>query len=133
MTKLIWALIVAVVVFIGYRLYVSWEKAKGGGDDGKPHAPASVTPDSLTGLPPQLEPAYRAAKERGATAFRTWFNANESKLGDPRKAWIELELCRAMTRENPAEAKNIFTRVKSRVPPASPVWPKVKELEKTFE
>lgn len=133
MTKLIWALIVVVVAFLGYRLYVSWEKAKGGGDEAKPQAPASLSPDSLPGLPPQLEPAYRAAKEKGVTAFRTWFNANEAKLSDPRKAWIELELCVATTRENPAEAKKLFARVKSRVPPSSPVWPRIKELEKTYE
>jgi hypothetical protein len=133
MTKLIWVLIFAAVAFIGYRLYLTWEKAKGGEDPKTVTAPASVSPESLAGLPSQLDSTYRAAKERGVTTFRAWFNANESKLSDPRKAWIELELCLAMTRDNPAEAKKIYARVKSRVPPSSPVWPKVKELEKTFE
>jgi hypothetical protein len=133
MTKLIWALIVAVVVFVGYRLYVSWEQAKAG-DAAKPApAAASISPESLAGLPTPLELGYRAAKDKGLATFRAWFNANESKLGDPRKAWIELELCVALTRENPAEARKIFARVKSRTPPSSPVWPRVKELEKTYE
>jgi hypothetical protein len=133
MTKLIWALIAVAVAFVGYRLFLSWEKAKGVEEPKAVTAPASVSPESLTGLPSQLEPAYRAAKEKGATTFRAWFNANEAKLSDPRKAWIELELCVAMTRENPAEAKIIFARVKARVPPSSPVWPRMKELEKIFE
>lgn len=133
MTKLIWALIFLAVAFVGYRLYVHWEKIKAG-EEAKPAAAvASVSPESLAGLPGPLEPGYRAAKEKGPAAFRAWFNANEKQIADPRRAWLELELCVAMTRENPAEAKKIYARVKSRLPPSSPVWPRMKELEKAYE
>jgi len=52
---------------------------------------------------------------------------------DPRKAWIELDFCVAVAREDPAEARRVFAAVKERIGPASPVWPRMKELEKTYE
>jgi len=134
MTKAIWVLIFLVVGYIGYLLFLQWDKARLEHETGKRAEDAAVVVgESLAGMPAHLEHGLTAAKERGATAFQTWFKANERMLADPRKAWIELELCVAMTRQNPAEAKRIFASVKSRVPPSSPVWSRVKELEKTFE
>ena len=133
MTKAIWVLIILVVGYIGYLLFQQWDKARLEHEGHKKdEAAAIVSGDSLPGLPYQLEQSLRTAKENGATAFQTWFKANEHNLADPRKAWIELELCVAMTRANPAEAKRIYAAVKGRVPPTSPVYAKVKELEKTF-
>lgn len=134
MTKAIWVLIIAVLAYVGYLLFLQWEKAQGErAQQGAGAATAAATGDSLPGMPPHLESTYRSAKERGATAFQTWFNTNEKQIADPRKAWIELELCVVMSRSNPAEARKIFANVKGRVPPSSPVWPRIKELEKTFE
>ena len=134
MTKSIGVLIVLVVVFFGYRFYLYWDKIRDEHDRQKRvEAAANVSPESLPGMPYQLDPSLRAAREKGPVAFRTWFNTYERQLADPRRAWIELDLCVALARENPAEAKRIFAGVKGRVPPASPVWPKMKELEKTFE
>ena len=132
--KAIWVLIILVVGYGGYMLFQQWDQARLE-HDGKKKAEAAavVTGESLQGMPYQYEPALRSAKDKGPVAFRAWFAANEKILADPRKAWIELELCVAMSRENPAEAKKIFTSVKSRVPPSSPAWSKMKELEKTFE
>ncbi len=133
-TKAIWALIIVAAGYVAYLLFQQWDQARLEHDTGKKAETATaVTGESLAGMPSQLEHGLRAAKERGAVAFQTWFKANERLLADPRKAWIELELCVAMTRENPAEAKRIFARVKSRVPPSSPVWSRVKELERVFE
>lgn len=133
MTKAIWVLIILVVGYIGYLLFQQWDKARLEHAGQKPEqAAALATGDSLAGMPYQLDAGYRAAKASGAANFRTWFNTNEKLLADPRKAWIELELCVAMTRDNPAEAKKIYAAVKGRVPPSSPVYGKVKELEKTF-
>ena len=134
MTKVIWILIIAVAGYIGYKLFQQWDQARLEHDGKKKEeASAVVSGESLQGMPFQLEPALRSAKDKGAVAFQSWFTTNEKSLTDPRKAWIELELCVAMSRENPSEAKKIFARVKSRVPPSSPVWPKMKDLEKTFE
>jgi len=133
MTRVIWALIIAAVAFVGYRVYLHWAKIQ---EERAGHTPApvvSVTGDSLPGMPASLESGCRAAKDKSASAFRTWFKANEAQIADPRKAWIELDLCVAIRRDNPAEAKEIFARVKKRLPPSSPVWPRMKELEKAFQ
>ena len=134
MTKSIGVLIILAVVYLGYLLFQQWDKAQLEHDNARKLAAAKVfTPESLPGMPYQLDPSLRAAREKGPAAFRAWFNTYGGQLADPRKAWIELDLCVALARENPAEAKRIFAGVKGRVPPASPVWPKMKELEKTFE
>jgi hypothetical protein len=133
MTKAIWALIILVVGYLAYLLFLQWQKAESDHAARRTEEVAAVVNgDSLPGMPYQLDPAYRAAKSRGAAAFQAWFVANERQLADPRKAWIQWELCVAMTRENPSEARKIYADLQSRVPPSSPVWPKVKELEKTF-
>lgn len=134
MTKLIAVLIILAVGYLGYLVFQQWDKARTEHDNARQQAvTAVVTPESLPGMSYQLDQSLRAAREKGPAAFRAWFNTYERQLADPRKAWIELDLCVALARENPAEAKRIFAGVKGRVPPASPVWPKMKELEKTFE
>jgi hypothetical protein len=133
MTKLIWALIIAAVAFVGYRVYLHWTKIheeRGG----KVEAPiVAVSGDSLPGMPAHLDAACRAARDKSPAAFRAWFAANEKLLSDPRKAWIELDLCVAIRRDSPAEAREIFARVKKRVAPSSPVFPRIKDLERAFQ
>ncbi len=134
MTKAIWILIILVAAYVAYLLFQQWDKARFEHEGQKKvEAAAAIAGESLPGMRQELETALRTAKDKGPVAFRAWFTANEKLLADPRKAWIELELCVAMSRENPAEAKKIFAAVKKRVPPSSPVWPKMKEMEKTFE
>ena len=134
MTKAIWVLIIVVVGYIAYALFQQWDQVRLDREtQRKSAASAVVQGDSLPGMPYQLDQSLRSAKDHGPVAFRTWFSTNEKLLADPRKAWIELELCVVMSRESPAEARKIFANVRARVPPSSPVWSKVKELEKTFE
>jgi hypothetical protein len=133
MTRVIWALIIAVVVFIGYRFYLYWESFQEEHDRQKSAPVMNVSPESLPGMPEQLQAGFHAAKSKSPAAFSAWFKANESELTDPSKAWVELDLCIAIRRDNPVEAKAIFARVKKRIPPSSPVWPRMKELENAFE
>ena len=65
--------------------------------------------------------------------MRAWLKANAQSVEDPRRAWLELDFCVAVAREDPAEARRVFAQVKERIGPASPVWPRMKELEKTYE
>jgi hypothetical protein len=133
MTKLIWALIIAAVAFVGYRVYLHWAKIQEERGGKAEAAVVAVSGDSLPGMPAHLDASCRAAQDKSPAAFRAWFNANEKSLSDPRKAWIELDLCVAIRRDSPSEAREIFARVKKRVAPSSPVWPRMKELEKAFQ
>ncbi len=134
MTKAIWILIFLVVGYLGFVAVKKWnetQNAQAEAGDAPAHT-AVISGDKLPGMPHQLESSYQAAKTKGSKTFQAWFAANERLISDPRKAWIELELCAALFRENPAEARKIYNRVKERVPPTSPVWPRVQELAATF-
>jgi hypothetical protein len=138
MTKLIAIFFVAVALFVGYRLFVYWDHVKNEEDLAKKReAAAAVVPEQLPGIPPQIQPqienSLRAAQAQGVAAMRAWLKAYGATVRDPRKAWIDLDFCVMISRDNPAEARQIFADVKARTPESSPVWPRIKSLEKTYE
>ena len=134
MTKLIGALIIIAVLYGGWELFLYWEKVKNEEDTKqKQDAAAMVMGDQLPGLSPKLEPTLQAARKQGAAGLKNWLKTYGQSVEDPRKAWIELDYCVAVAREDPAEARRVFAAVKERIGPASPVWPRMKQLEKTYE
>jgi hypothetical protein len=134
MTKLIAAAIIILVLYGGVQLFFYWEKVRDEEKIAQKQAASStVDPHSLPGMPQQMENALTAAQNQGAAGLRTFLKANARILQDPRKAWIELDYCLALSREDPSEAKRLFAEVKGRTPPSSPVWPRIKQLEKTYE
>jgi hypothetical protein len=133
MTKLISVLIVIVVIFCGYQLFLKWEAVQKEEEMKKKEAAAVLNPAHLPGMPVQLEQSYQQVSQQGTAAMRTWLKTYESVLQDPRKAWIELDLCVALTREDPSEARRIFKAVKERTPADSPIQPRIKQLEKSYE
>ena len=134
MSKLIAAVIIIAVLYGGWELFLYWEKVKNEeATQQKQAAAATVMGDQLPGLPYQLEPSLQAARKQGAAGLRNWLKANAQSVEDPRRAWIELDFCVAVAREDTAEARRVFAQVKERLGPASPVWPRMKELEKTYE
>src|ERR1043166_8744504 len=106
MTKLIAALIIVIVLYGGWQLFFYWDKVKN---------------------------EEEAAQKEGVTGMRNWFKMYGHIVQDPRKAWVELDYCVLIAREDPAEAKRIFASVKSRTPSNSPIWPRIKQLEKTYQ
>lgn len=133
MTKLISVFIVVVVIFCGYQLFLKWEAVQKEEEAKKKEAAAVINPAHLPGMPVQLEQGYQQVSQQGTAALRTWLKTYDSVLQDPRKAWIELDLCVALTREDPGEARRIFKAVRDRTPPGSPLQPRIKQLEKTYE
>ena len=134
MTKLIAALIIVAVLYGGWQLFFYWERVKNEEETQKKQAVAeAVLGDQLPGMPYQLDASLRAAQSQGATGLRNWLKAYGDKIQDPRKAWIQLDYCLAISREDPSEARRIFGEVKKRTQPTSPVWSRIKRLEKTYE
>lgn len=133
MTKLIAALMVLAVLYGGWELFFYWEKVKNEQETQKKQASTVIDPDGLAGLPQPLEPALKAAEAQGAPGLRTFLKNYGRSIQDPRKAWVELDFCLLIAREDPAEAKRIFAQVKNRTPETSPIWPRIKKLEKAFE
>ena len=133
MTKLIWALIIVVVIFCGWQLFQYWEKVDNEEATKKREAAAMLNPAALPGVPPELEQSYQTAQQHGAAALRNWLKAHDKVVQDPRRAWIELDICVGITRDDPAEARRIFKAVRDRTPPKSPIQPRLKQLESSYE
>ena len=134
MTKLIAALIVVAVLFGGWQLFFYWERVKNEEESVRKTAAAvEIAGELLQGLPEKLGPSLQAAQTQGAAGLRNWLKTHGDAVKDPRKAWIELDYCVAVTREDTAEARRVFKRVKERTPKSSPVYPRIEKLAKTYE
>jgi hypothetical protein len=134
MTKLIAAVIILAVLYGGWELFFYWERVKNEEETQKKQAAAAVVVgEGLPGMPQQLEPTLKAAEAQGAAGLRNWLKTYGRSIQDPRKAWIELDYCLLISREDPSEAKRLFAEVKNRTPESSPIWPRIKKLEKAYE
>jgi len=132
-TKLISILAVLVVLFCGYHFFQYWVKVRDEEAIKRKEAAAVFRSENLPGMPPELETGLRAAQRIGPATVQSWLKTYGSRVQDPRKAWIELEYAKAIVRDNPAEARKVFNEVKERTPPASPLWPQLQALEKSFQ
>jgi len=134
MTKLIAAVIIIAVLYGGWNVFLYWDKVKNEEETQKKEAAANVVvPERLNGLPQSLEPALQAAQKDGAAGLRNFLKSYDRVLQDPRKAWIQMDYCVAVARDDPAEARHVFAEVKDRTPPTSPVWPRMKQLENAYK
>jgi hypothetical protein len=134
MTKLISILVILVLLWGGWKLLEYWQEVKIERENQwKQEAARVVTPDQLPGMPRELQESLDAAEKDGPEALQNWLKTYSAYLQDPKKAWIELDYCVMIARANPAQAKNIFAAVKQRTPTSSPVWPRIVELQKSYE
>jgi hypothetical protein len=94
----------------------------------------AATPQ-LPSLPAKLEQELAEAKKKGAIGLKAWLDRYKLSpvVKDPRLAWIELDYVVMLSPTDPVQAKKIFGEVKKRTPPDSPVYPRIKDLEKTYE
>jgi hypothetical protein len=136
MKALIAILIILVVGLGGWKLWEYWdnvslqrEASQRSGNN------PNLVPEQLQGLPFQLEPTLREASKEGASGLKNWLEKYKKSplVKDPRLAWIELDYVVLVSREDPLEAKRVFNEVKKRTPLDSPVYPRIKSLEKNYE
>jgi hypothetical protein len=130
-------IIIAVVIVVGlgaWQIFEYWEKVQDEKADAQKQAAASVVnPDALPGVPQGWETSLRAAEQQGGSALGNWLKTYGASIQDPRKAWIQLDYVVMITRDNPQEAKRVFAEVKDRTLPNSPVWPRIHDLEKSYQ
>lgn len=112
---------------IGYYGKVKRE-TEGPSKSETPVAPA--LPDLPT---PQLEQSLQQAMAAGPDAMRTWLEKYGHLAPEPRRAAIELDYAQMLVRSNPMEAKRVYEGVRSRVPATSPVYDRVKKMERAFQ
>jgi hypothetical protein len=96
-------------------------------------APPDVSGDQLPGMSPRLQPVLDVARKRGAPGLHDFLTMYGNTISDPRRAWIELDYVVLLAQGSPGDARREFAKIKSRVPPGSPVYNRVRQLEKTYE
>jgi hypothetical protein len=138
MRQLIALLLVIGAIWGARQLYHYWEdvKAKKEIEDRGGAPPPATTPAAtavLPGLPASLENSLQAAQKQGAAGMKNWLKLYRSYVSDPRLAAIELDYVLMISSTNPQEARQVFAAVKQRTPTNSPVYPRVKQLEKTYQ
>ena len=137
--KFLIAVALLVIVYLGARsLLDQWKSVQSTPERGStpalevaPTAPEGA--QSLPGLPPHLEASLDAAKRQGATALRTWLRQNRDRIQDPRLADIELDFVVLVAGRNFGEAREVFAAVQARTPPDSPVYSRIKRLERAYQ
>jgi hypothetical protein len=97
-----------------------------------PATPAPA-PDFIPGLPAYLEDSLAAAKRQGAEGLKIWLKSNRDSVSDPRLADIELDYVVMVAGRNFGEAREVLNAVKARTPEDSPVYPRLKKLEKAYQ
>src|SRR5688572_12365819 len=128
MKALIVSFIVVGVAFGGWKIWEYW-KTK----ETEEMQQTQVAPKQLPGLPSQLEDSLAKAQAGGAKALKVWLDTYGKSVQDPRLASIQLDYVLLVGREDPVEARRVFADVKKRTPPSSPVHPRVKQLEPTYQ
>lgn len=136
MKLLISILIILGVTVGGYKLWEHWNEVKEQGiAERKAAAGADINPEQLPGLPYQLANKLREAQQAGPDTFKRFIDGckNFPDVKDPRLAWMELDYMVMISSTDPVEAKKIFFDVKKRTPADSPIYPRIKSLEKSYE
>ena len=129
--------IIAAIIVIGFALgfWQFWNYYHEFKGSDSPAAAAAPTVDvsQLPGLPSDLESPLATAQQHGAQSLRKFLKSYRSRIHDPRLAYIELDYVVLVAKSDLAQARSVFAQVKARTPPDSPVYPRVKALEKTYE
>jgi hypothetical protein len=126
-------LIIVVGLSMGaWQLYEYWGNFKEKEPVVAPPQPDNFG-DQLAGMPPRLQPVLEVAQKRGAAGLHDFLTMYGNTISDPRRAWIELDYVVLVAQSSPGEARRVFAKVKSRVQSGSPVYNRVKQLEKTYE
>ena len=132
MSNFIGLVLVGLLLYGASRLHKYWQSAKAKQEQAEGvHRPTG--PTVLPGLPETMEASLQAAQKQGATGLRNWLKQYRAFVQDPRLAQIELDFVVLVATSDRGEAQRVFQSVKARVPPGSPMFDRVKKLEKTYQ
>ena len=123
-------LIIAVAGFLGWKSTELWQESKA-----KAHETevVEVHNEYLSGMEGSLETPLQNARARGASGLRDFLRQYGRRIQDPKLAAIQLDYVVLVAQQDLGEARKVFSEVKNRVPSSSPVYPRIKQLEKTYQ
>ena len=119
----------------GWKLFEYWDEVSRDREAKQQASIVQVDPSRLDGLPSQFENSLQEAYKKGAPGLKEWLQQSKRlpQIKDPRLAWIELDYVVLISHDNALEAKRVFAAVKQRTSSGSPVYSRIKSLEKTYE
>jgi hypothetical protein len=132
---------ILVLIYLGAKsLMTHWGEVTSQNRGDQPagiEAPATETPapaaaGPMPGLPAHLESSLAAAQRQGADGLKVWLKTHRASVRDPRLADIELDYVVMVAGKNFGEAREVLAAVKARTPEDSPVYPRLKKLEKAY-
>jgi hypothetical protein len=135
--KVLIGILIALIVALGaYKIYEHWTYVSEQNSlEQKATAGPDVDPRRLPGLPWQLDAKLSEAQQAGPEAFKRFVEQLRKypDVKDPRLAWIELDYVVLISSTDPLKAKQIFYDVKKRTPEDSPIYPRIRQLSKTYD
>jgi hypothetical protein len=130
--KFIISVLIIIALYLGAKSVFDQYKKEQQKERQASGAEPPPAPVGLPGMPEQFEPSLKAAQAQGAASLKAWLDRYGSHIRDPRLGDIELDYALLLSRSNPGEAKRVFSTVKARTPPNSPLYPRVKRLDATL-
>ena len=132
MNKLLWILLLVGLVwgvtkFAGYYNRVKKESER----DSRTEEVAAVS--ALPQLSPAVEQSLQQASAGGAASLKAWLDRFGPSIPEPRRSAIELDYVQLLARSDPAGARRKFQEVRAKVAADSPIYDRIKKLEKTFQ
>jgi hypothetical protein len=136
MRQFLGLLLIVGLLWIGQKIlnyYKTIEAQSGRAAAEQATAPNASNPSSLPGMPPELEAPLQVVMQEGHKSLRRWLDFYRPRLADPRLAWIELDYVTLVSAADPETARQVFQAVKARTPTNSPVYPRIRQLQQTYE
>ena len=133
---LIGAVIVLAFFSLVRKALETFQQVDKRGGQFEPSSPRPAAPPAsadLPGLPPTLEAALQAAHKLGAEGLRNFLNRYRFSIQDPKLAAIELDYVVLVSLRDPAEGKRVFKAVQARTPTWSPIYARIRSLEKNYQ
>jgi len=135
--KVLIGILICLIVGLGvYKIWEHWTQVQQQNSlEEKAAAGPNIDPRTLTGLPWQLDLKLTEAQQAGPEAFKRFVEGLRKypDVKDPRLAWIELDYVVLISSSDPLKAKQIFYDVKKRTPTDSPIYPRIRQLSKTYD
>ena len=131
-----WFIAILIIVGLAYGGYqlVEYQQSFEQKKPANANTPVNVDiGDQLAGLPPDLGASLSDARGMGPKALGKWIQHNKKKVQDPRLGWIQLDYVVLIAPSDLYEARRVFKEVRDRTDPSSPVIPRLKQLEKTYQ
>lgn len=141
MRYLIGVVIIIAILLGVQQLQKTWNEMKskqpgpeaGAYDAQAESAEPSPAVEALTGVPPHLEPSLENARRQGPDSLKRWLDTNRRSVQDPRLAAIELDYVVAVAGKDFGAAREVFAAVKARTPTNSPIYSRLKRLERSYQ